>query len=85
MKERKDGCQIVPSLSALLWLQEHSHGHVYVRGDGLLARCGGPVICEHCKQECRIVGMLAEMGHIGSQCLPNDSEFLWLLQLNKED
>jgi hypothetical protein len=27
------------------------HGHVVPRADGILARCGGPGLCAHCREE----------------------------------
>jgi hypothetical protein len=55
-----------PSVNALGWLREHSHGVVWARPDGLRARCMGPPSdgyegCAQCGYEQMIVGLLMEL------------------------
>lgn len=33
------------------------HGHVIKRSDGLLARCGGPALCDDCRFEKEMVAL----------------------------
>lgn len=57
----------LPSINAHNWLKAHSHGVVWKRPDGVMARCLGPGFCELCKTELMVATMLVELGRI-----PND-------------
>jgi hypothetical protein len=44
-KKNYNWCELPPD-----WAMK-SHGHVAKRPDGVLARCGGPSLCETCQLE----------------------------------
>lgn len=43
---------------AMTQLAMRSHGHVFNRRDGALARCGGPALCQWCQLEQQILEAL---------------------------
>lgn len=52
---------MIPTIESLFnFLEDNSHGHVFKRDDGLLARCGGPALCSGCKLELEILKLIDE-------------------------
>lgn len=44
----------------LLEFEQRSHGHVLIRHDRRLARCGGPALCEWCQAEQAVMAAVAK-------------------------
>lgn len=80
----------LPSVNALNWLREYSHGVVWERPDGLRARCFGPrgeggFTCVQCDYEIMIVGLLTELGKISQDELTELSGITTYARIDQQE
>jgi hypothetical protein len=43
------------------------HGHVWARPDGMVARCGGPAICQECRSHATLMFFMDPLDTLGEE------------------